>query len=316
MARKPTAQTLAAPIEIDGAAVAESAGALTAIGEISRQFNDDFAELHQTIGMQRAFKAVSDLSTAGHLRQIQKLKESGTWKRLPVQIPGEGWRTVDNFHVFCEFGLGLAKSRVYEDLSFLSHFGDAFESLQRAGVTRTTLRALKHAGNPVLEDIKGLVVDVTDPDAMRDAIEDLVTKATAEKARADEAEATNAAKDELLAQKDAKINKLTAAKKRKPVDDPDDALIREFESDAIDATGEAAKLVNADFRAIAITMDETDWSQGDRLGIAQLNERVRVIKVQQLAKVANALRETAIAVGVAPADIGIADEAVMPDDFE
>ena len=125
-----------------------------------------------------------------------------------------------------------------------------------------------------------------------------------------------AAKDSVLSDKDKKINSLTVAKKRAKSEDPDGARLALLERDLVDASSESAKLIRVDHKDVLAQLELQEWSTGQTVPTPEVQERIDLIARQALERVVTALRERAVELGIAPADIGLADEAQMPEDFQ
>lgn len=124
------------------------------------------------------------------------------------------------------------------------------------------------------------------------------------------------AKDSVLSDKDKKINTLTAAKKRAKSEDPDGARLAQLERDMADLSTEAAKLIRVDHRDVLGHLEVYEWLTGYTVPEPEMQARIDLIARQGLERVVTALRERAIEIGLAPADIGLADDDTMPDDFQ
>lgn len=114
---------------------------------------------------------------------------------------------------------------------------------------------------------------------------------------------------------EGKLKKLSKAKKHLPADDPDEALVREFEVVTTEHSGEAAKLMTKDVIDAMHAIDGADWQEADAEHAEALNQRVRTAKLNALIKVVAACKEAALATGIDPADIGVAADDFMPANF-
>ena len=315
---RPTKNT--PPVEqpvIDTGVLARDLETHDAKSEAVNAFSAGLAEHYTNVGRSQAFKAMSKVSTIGDVRAIQNIKESGTWKLVPVNIPGVGVSTVESFDDYCKFGLGMSKSRVYEDLSFLEVFEDAYDSLKLAGISRVEMRTLAKLPTDRLLQVKQFKIDTKDPDSIRDLIEELVAEAEDAKADLAISEASNQKGVLALDAATKRISRLEGKAKREASADPHGARIKQFEADVLDASGDAAQLIRKDLADIVAELHAARDAETDPLVLdAALEDRVTQAIRQAFDRNVAALRETAIALGVDPFAVGIAGEEFMPADFK
>ncbi len=316
MARQKTQIAVVEPTQPDDAAVSRDLAALDEVTALTTKQEAMLADLSQELAVSLPKKYDEDVYVDLAKQALIAHSISG-WQLGVILIAiHANTSSRDEFIALAQERISLSRSQAYMYMATVKRFAteDGLKLVQKLrthGITSfSKIAQLQQLTNTEVEEL------LEGDGALGLTADDVATMSTVQLRKAlREARANEAAKDALIAEKDAKINKLTTAKKRKPVDDPDDAMIRAFETDAVDATGEAAKLISTDFAALVAALDEQEWTASDRKAIASLEDRVRLIKTQQLAKVANALRDAALSVGIPPADIGIADEPVMPADF-
>lgn len=316
MARQKTQITVVEPAQPDDAAVSRDLAALDEVTALTTKQEAMLADLSQELAVSLPKKYDEDVYVDLAKQALIAHSISG-WQLGVILIAiHANTSSRDEFIALAQERISLSRSQAYMYMATVKRFAteDGLKLVQKLrthGITSfSKIAQLQQLTNTEVEEL------LEGDGALGLTADDVATMSTVQLRKAlREARANEAAKDALIAEKDAKINKLTTAKKRKAIDDPDDALIRQFETDAVDATGEAAKLIATDFTALVAALDEQEWTASDRKVITSLEDRVRLIKTQQLAKVANALRDAALSVGIPPADIGIADEPVMPTDF-
>lgn len=107
--------------------------------------------------------------------------------------------------------------------------------------------------------------------------------------------------------------KLTAKQKREHAADPHGERVKKFEADMLDASGDAAQLIRKDLADIVTELHAARDAETDPLVLdAALEDRVTQAIRQAFDRNVAALRETALALGVDPAALGIASDEYNP----
>ncbi|MDK1288521.1 hypothetical protein [Pseudoalteromonas umbrosa] len=129
------------------------------------------------VGQIQAFNMVEKLATVSQLKLVQGIKESKSYKGLPISIEGK-LETVSTWKQFCQFFLDLSYKTVDERLSNLNSLGEQFfEQAQKMELGYRHLKSLRE----LPDSDQTLVVDseafeVGDKDAVRELIDELKEK--------------------------------------------------------------------------------------------------------------------------------------------
>lgn len=137
------------------------------------------AEASRLTGRVEAFNFISNLATVSQLMIIKNIKESGVYKELP---------NINTWEEYCN-SLGFSKRHIDEKLENLNTLGANFlETVSQFGLGYRELRQLKKevkTGSLEVHDaeviIDGETISLSETDALKDALTDLILKNQEEK---------------------------------------------------------------------------------------------------------------------------------------
>lgn len=137
------------------------------------------AEASRLTGRVEAFNFISKLTTVGSLITLKNIKESGAYKELP---------NINTWEEYCK-SIGSSRTKVDEDLNNLNTFGEEF--LTTVGTFGLGYRELRNLSKQVktgqleVKDaeviIDGETISLSETDALKDALTDLILKNQEEK---------------------------------------------------------------------------------------------------------------------------------------
>ncbi|WP_298619547.1 hypothetical protein [uncultured Zoogloea sp.] len=214
---------------------------------IKRGLSDDRDLVNQLLGQVQMARSFARFADVVSLTKLKHIKETKMYRALAgkkaFDPDGNEIADVGTFDGFCQ-ALGLSRSKVDEDLTNLTAFGEeAMKSLSAIGIGYRELRQYRR----LPEDQKSALIEAAksgDKDSFLELAEDLIAKHAREKEEAqrqiEELKAEEKAKEELLADKNklldaerAKVKRIQAA----PADERLDQLRKEITSIADDARG-------------------------------------------------------------------------------
>lgn len=204
---------------------------------IKQGLSDDRDLVNQLLGQVQMARSFARFADVVSLTKLKHIKETKMYRALAgkkaFDPDGNEIADVGTFDGFCQ-ALGLSRSKVDEDLTNLTAFGEeAMKSLSAIGIGYRELRQYRR----LPEDQKTALIEVAqsgDKDAFLELAEDLIAKHAREKEEAqrqiDELKAEEKAKDELLADKNKLLDAERAKTKRiqaLPKDEAAAALLAE-----------------------------------------------------------------------------------------
>jgi hypothetical protein len=168
---------------------------------------------NQLLGRIQLAQGVSKLVTVTSLIDLQKIKESKSYRHLVAEGSDGKLVTVTSWEEFCGL-LGVSREKVDKDLINLQAFGaEALESMRRAGLGYRELRKLRKLPEEdrmlIVQDVEA---DVGDKESILQLIDDLSAKHAKEKTKLETAIAASQreakATEKVLADKEKKIREL------------------------------------------------------------------------------------------------------------
>lgn len=219
----------------------ELPGAVAASIDATRQVAATLAEavtaqqvqLAETVGQLRAFDFITRFTGLARLKFLAELKESKAYRGQMATNPKGELVEMTSFEDVCEV-LGVSVSKAKEDLLNLATFGEEFlEASQRLGLGYRQLRRLRALPEEARQlVIEGEAVQESDPEALKDLLEDLAARnAAVRKEKADLA-ADLAARDKVLAEKGRKLDEVQTELAKLTSLPPDKRLELEMEREA------------------------------------------------------------------------------------
>ena len=294
--RKPLKAPPASQVVVDDVAVAEAFGAVDTMREMKADYTVERDTLNQLISRIQMGRAIGGLANALTLRELKSIKESKAYKNLAGQTSTDrrGLPIADlgTWNGFCR-ALGFSPDKLDEDLKNLDAFGEeALEGLTAIGAGYRDLRQYRK----LPEDRRQALIDVAkvgDKEGFVELAEEIISKHVKEKELLEkqlhEATETVEAKDRVLGNKNALIDKLEerAAKRFKP--DAGSVAKTEAEQVLLDAISEATLGVQAPLQRLFLAVDaamSTATSEATELKASQAVEFV----CQSLVDIAKSFR--------------------------
>lgn len=111
-------------------------------------------------------------------------------------------------------------------------------------------------------------------------------------------------------------DKLEAKEAAERKEDPNEALLRKFESALVELAGDVHKTLVKDLKDTFTNFDKQEWKKADAEQADALDARASTAKFNAIAKAVNACRLVAIAAGIELAELGLTDDDAMPRDFQ
>ncbi len=216
-----------------------------------------------------AFKMLGRIEAAKFMEAVSgkiiaetaiKLKEGKKYKGLPYQDENGNWRRISTFDEFCQYKLGKTGRRIRDYINNYKNLGpEIYEQAEALGFRQVDYNALK----ALPEDDKKMVlmaVEANDGDKAIELLQAMAVKHVKEKEslsqQAEEISKDLAAKEELLAKKDEKINELDQKLTRKVIDNADKpAGWEELEALQIE-TRHIHDSISASLRSVIIRLQE------------------------------------------------------------
>jgi hypothetical protein len=234
--------------------------------DIQRDYEHGRDVINQVLGQVQAAGAFEEFSRTVRISKLAIVKDSKAYKYLKGQISPHGAEFSGTWEEFCGL-LGRSVDQVDRDIANLQAFGEeALDQMQRLGVGYRDLRQFRKLPNDQIQALAE-VAKTGDKEAFLELAEDLIAKHSREKEATEkaleEAQATLAAKDEVLGDMQQKMVKLQTQTKRIATKGPDEALI-ELSKEASALCTDALGLLRGNVRlALAAMRDHQEQHGGD-----------------------------------------------------
>lgn len=177
------------------------------------------AEAFRTMGMLQMAGGFRQISVAAEILAYSRIQEFKYFKHLPVSHPDGTVRFARNFQEFCDLSNPKRGYKaIVEDIAQMRALGyPCYEALRNADIDRKSFRALLKAP----EDERAAIlnnesIDLKDPHAVREAIEELRDRLESVEKKNVELVEDAKANEELLADKTKKIDALDRKLKKLP----------------------------------------------------------------------------------------------------
>jgi hypothetical protein len=140
------------------------------------------AAFSELVGQVKAFGFTRKFADVAGLVLLQQIRDSKAYKNQQAVMQNGTIVPITSWEDFCINILGASKNKIDEDLQNLAAFGEDFmETAQRMGLSYRELRALRK----LPEDERALIIEgekvSTDPTAMKEFLEELVSKQAVDK---------------------------------------------------------------------------------------------------------------------------------------
>jgi hypothetical protein len=262
--------------------------ALSEFGKLAIADHSRAAEvINQRIGGLRVQRAVSKMLTVMDLMELNSIKEAKSYKGFVFVAETGDQITINTWEDYCRLVEGASRNKIDDDiLNLQTHGEEMFEAMREVGLGPSKMRALRKIPENEKEQLK-LLANTGDKDALLELTEDIIARNAKEKAelkaKLEESTADNAAKEELLASKDKKLNDM-AAKLRHLKDVPPDEQHEAIRQEAGQACFSAeAQIRGAMFKALEAVQDHAtvnniladSWLQGQVNQVEDALEELR-----------------------------------------
>lgn len=214
------------PLDTEGLSAAQNL-----MGAVRGEYSDERDLLNQLLGQAQMASAFAKFSETVSTSKLAYVKENKLYRAIKGQKSGNGFGFLTGtWEEFCGL-LGVTSRKVDEDISNLQSFGEeALESMSRIGIGYRELRQYRR----LPDDQKLALIEVAkagDKEAFVDLAEEIIARHAREKEtlqqKADDTAANYQAQAEVLSDKNAKIDKLSAElrkAKRRVADTPHDEV--------------------------------------------------------------------------------------------
>jgi hypothetical protein len=225
---------------------------------------------NQLLGRIQLGQGIAKLVTVTTLIDLQKIKETKTYRHLSAADENGKPVTVTSWEQFCGF-LGYSREKVDNDLLNLAAFGaEALDGMQRAGLGYRDLRKLRRLPDEdrtmVLEAFgRQIETDAGDKDAIKEAFAEMLDavqqrhakEKTELEARLKRAESDNDGNEKLIS---IQTKEITSLKKKvleleeKPLPQPDEQVASEYE--ALQARFKGMRFGDSGTEALRLCLNE------------------------------------------------------------
>lgn len=271
MARPPKTAQAPVDVAVNEQALAQASAAATELAALQAAYGQERDLLNQLLGQAQMANAIARFSETVSTSKLAYVKEHKLYRALKGRKTGNGFEFLTGtWEEFCGL-LGVTARKVDMDIENLQAFGEeALESMSRMGIGYRELRQYRR----LPEDQKQALIEVAkagDKEGFVELAEELIAKHTKEKeslsAQAEEARAELAAKEQLLADKNSRIDALTsdlARASQRLANLPADQAWVELQREATGKAAEAAGLIAGSLRHALQTLHEAGEQMGRR----------------------------------------------------
>ena len=211
------------------------------------------------IGRLEALDFVATIATSALLSIFENVKKSKGWRLMRDPRSGDG-RHFASLDEFCEIKLGKSYRRFRELAANRVVIGqEAFEQAERIGLRQVDYNAIKALPAPDQELVRRAVEESKSRDEVIDLLQELAVRHAQTRSERDEALADKQATEQVLADKNKRIDQLRAAQKRINAEPPDErsaAIQAEAASMAADLQGRLQGMLRQAFLAVVNSGDE------------------------------------------------------------
>lgn len=169
--RKPAAAAKPA-FETNDVNVRRSLDAVDTLAQATAAFGAEQEIAFTLFGRLQMAGGFSKIARAAEIKQYAEIRETKSFKYLPVSRADGNCAPAQNFEEFCDLTHPKGYRGVMEELQFLRTLGyPIYEALKNLNIDRKQFRTLLASPGEKLAELEA--VDLTDPDAVRDHIEQL-----------------------------------------------------------------------------------------------------------------------------------------------
>ncbi|MDO4723438.1 MAG: hypothetical protein Q4A97_01590 [Comamonadaceae bacterium] len=213
----------------------------------------------------RALSFTQTILDVAQLAEYENIKKSKAWRDM---VNPETQTHFGNLDEWCRHYLGKTYERMRQISANRNLIGqEAFEQAERIGLRQTDYNAIKALPAPEQELVRRAVEEAQSKDEVVDLIQELAARTASHKAQAEEARAELAAKEQLLADKNQRIDALAsdlAKASQRLANLPADQAWVELQREATGKAAEAAGLIAGSLRHALQTLHEAGEQMGRR----------------------------------------------------
>ena len=264
MARNQTPAPESKEVAVDTAAIAADFDASSQLAAITSGYTEERDLANQLLGQAQMADAFANFSRTVRASKLAYVRENKLYRGLKGMRTANGSLFSGTWDEYCQL-LGTSRDKVELDIANLKAFGeDALESMSRMGIGYREMRQYRR----LPDDEKQALIEVAkagDKDSFLDLAEEIIARHAKEKeALAQQLEETKAEKqasDQLLENKNKRIDALERAAQRiktQPADEAAAALRQEASTLVFDAQG----LINGNLRAALEALNDAPDSDG------------------------------------------------------
>lgn len=214
--------------------ISEQEEALNQTLAIGRKVNavaDDIAAQQfncaKLIGQVQAFDTINQFTGVALTVLLRQVKESKAYRGMKVPQADGNILTLNTFEDFCGL-IGISRSKVDEDIQNLNALGESFMlRSQDMGLGYKELRKLRAL--PEADRQAVTAAEESDPDVLKDMIEELAVKNAKATEELAEAKANQEAKDKVLATKNKALDAAQTKLAKLENMSPDEQLLQQKE---------------------------------------------------------------------------------------
>lgn len=255
---------------VNETAIAEDFAAANQIASLANSYSEDRDLVNQLLGQAQMADAFAKFSVTVSASKLAFVKENKLYQSLKGKKTGHGAQFSGTWEEFCNL-LGRSREHADRDIANLRSFGEeALESMSRMGIGYREMRQYRK----LPEDQKQALLEVAksgDKEGFLDLAEEIIARHAKEKeeltTQAEEARAEKQATDQLLENKNKRIDQLERANQRikaMPADEAGAALRKEATTMVYDAQG----LINGNLRAALEALNDAPDADGKTMFMA------------------------------------------------
>lgn len=240
---------------------------------------EELLALGKTVGQMEMAAFFGNISDTAALAAFENVKKSKAWRHLR----GSDGEIFPSLEQFCRERLGFSERRlrqVVANRALLSQ--EVFEQAERIGLRQVDYNAIKALPAPDQELVRRAVEESKSRDEVIDLLQELAVRHAQTRSERDEALADKQATEQVLADKNKRIDQLRAAQKRINAEPPDErsaAIQAEAASMAADLQGRLQGMLRQAFLAVVNSGEERDQHSIFLAGlIGQLQARVTELR--------------------------------------
>lgn len=235
-----------------------AANTLAVIELSKKDYSEDRDLLNQLLGQAQMADAFAKFSVTVTTSKLAFVKESKLYQQLKGKRTGDGHQFSGTWEEFCGL-LGRSREQIDEDIRNLNAMGaEALESMSKMGIGYRELRQYRR----LPEDQKQALIEVAkagDKEGFVELAEEIIARHAKDKealtAQVQEAKANLEATDQLLADKNKRIDQLKAAQKRINAA-PLDVQLLELQKEATATMNDALGAVRGGVRQALIALND------------------------------------------------------------